>query len=56
VNFPGDQSLLGKVVKIRISAGHKNSLYGEVVMQAGKVAPAIRAVNDAQDARATFSL
>lgn len=31
VNFPGDQSLLGEVVKVRISAGNKNSLYGEVI-------------------------
>lgn len=31
VNFPGDQTLLGKVVRVLISAGNKNSLYGELV-------------------------
>jgi tRNA-2-methylthio-N6-dimethylallyladenosine synthase len=50
VNFPGDQSLLGEVVKVRISAAHKNSLYGEAASSTG-VSP----VNHAQDARATFS-
>jgi tRNA-2-methylthio-N6-dimethylallyladenosine synthase len=31
VNFPGDQSLLGQVVKVRISAAKQNSLYGNLV-------------------------
>lgn len=31
VNFPGEQSLLGQVVRVRISAANKNSLYGEVI-------------------------
>jgi len=31
VNFPGDQSLLGRIVPVRISAAKQNSLYGEVI-------------------------
>lgn len=31
VNFPGDQSLLGQVITVRISAAKQNSLYGEMV-------------------------
>src|ERR1043166_6901256 len=31
VNFPGDQSLLGQIVPVRISAAKQNSLYGEVI-------------------------
>jgi tRNA-2-methylthio-N6-dimethylallyladenosine synthase len=31
VNFPADESLLGQVVKVRISAAKQNSLYGEVI-------------------------
>ena len=31
VNFPGDQSLLGQIVPVRISAPKQNSLYGEVI-------------------------
>jgi len=56
VNFPGDQSMLGEVVKVRISATNKNSLYGEAVMPDREVARASRPYSHAQDARATFSL
>ena len=42
VNFPGDQSMLGEVVKVRISATNKNSLYGEAVMPDREVARASR--------------
>ncbi|HYV23745.1 MAG TPA: tRNA (N6-isopentenyl adenosine(37)-C2)-methylthiotransferase MiaB, partial [Pyrinomonadaceae bacterium] len=31
VNFPGDQTLLGQVVTVRVSAAKQNSLYGEVI-------------------------
>lgn len=31
VNFPGDSSMLGRVVKVRVTAAKQNSLYGEVV-------------------------
>ncbi|HEU5237850.1 MAG TPA: tRNA (N6-isopentenyl adenosine(37)-C2)-methylthiotransferase MiaB [Pyrinomonadaceae bacterium] len=31
VNFPGDQSLLGQIVPVRISTAKQNSLYGEVI-------------------------
>jgi tRNA-2-methylthio-N6-dimethylallyladenosine synthase len=31
VNFPGDSSLLGQVVEVRIVAAKQNSLYGEVI-------------------------
>lgn len=31
VNFPASQTLLGQVVKVRISAAKQNSLYGEVI-------------------------
>jgi len=31
VNFPGDSSLLGQVVEVRITAAKQNSLYGEVI-------------------------
>jgi tRNA-2-methylthio-N6-dimethylallyladenosine synthase len=31
VNFPGNVSALGKVVKVRITAAKQNSLYGEVI-------------------------
>jgi tRNA-2-methylthio-N6-dimethylallyladenosine synthase len=31
VNFPGDTSLLGRVVKVRITAAKQNSLYGLVI-------------------------
>lgn len=42
VNFPGDQSLLGQVVSVRISATKQNSLYGEITRQSGEVARASR--------------
>ena len=31
VNFPGDQSMLGEVVKIKVTQAKQNSLYGEVI-------------------------
>ena len=31
VNFPGDSSMLGQVVNVRITQAKQNSLYGEVV-------------------------
>jgi tRNA-2-methylthio-N6-dimethylallyladenosine synthase len=31
VNFPGDSSMLGQVVKIRVVAAKQNSLYGEII-------------------------
>jgi len=31
VNFPGNGSKLGEVVKVRITAAKQNSLYGEVI-------------------------
>src|SRR5215510_7824773 len=31
VNFPGKSSLLGQIVKVRISAAKQNSLYGKVI-------------------------
>lgn len=31
VNFPGDESLLGEIVNVRITAAKQNSLYGEVI-------------------------
>jgi tRNA-2-methylthio-N6-dimethylallyladenosine synthase len=42
VNFPGDQSMLGQVVKVRISATNKNSVYGEAVTPDREVARASR--------------
>ncbi|HEX3143902.1 MAG TPA: tRNA (N6-isopentenyl adenosine(37)-C2)-methylthiotransferase MiaB, partial [Pyrinomonadaceae bacterium] len=31
VNFPGDESLLGTIVNVRVTAAKQNSLYGEVI-------------------------
>ncbi len=31
VNFPGDQSMLGKTLRVRVTAAKQNSLYGEVI-------------------------
>jgi tRNA-2-methylthio-N6-dimethylallyladenosine synthase len=31
VNFPGDQSMLGRIVNVRITEAKQNSLYGEVI-------------------------
>jgi tRNA-2-methylthio-N6-dimethylallyladenosine synthase len=31
INFPGDDSLLGKIVNVRVALAKQNSLYGEVI-------------------------
>jgi tRNA-2-methylthio-N6-dimethylallyladenosine synthase len=31
INFPGDDSMLGKIVKVRVTVAKENSLYGEVI-------------------------
>ncbi len=31
VNFPGDSSILGQVVRVRVMAAKRNSLYGEII-------------------------
>jgi tRNA-2-methylthio-N6-dimethylallyladenosine synthase len=31
INFPGDDSMLGKIVKVRVTLAKENSLYGEVI-------------------------
>jgi len=31
VNFPGDSSRLGQVMRVRVTAAKQNSLYGEVI-------------------------
>jgi len=31
INFPGDESMLGKIVNVRVKVAKENSLYGEVI-------------------------
>jgi tRNA-2-methylthio-N6-dimethylallyladenosine synthase len=47
VNFPGDQSLLGHVVRVRVTGVKQNSLYGELCDQPEprKATPEIYAVS-----------